>query len=143
MIKQVLQEVNQLSSHSEFLDFRIKENITIENDTASGFLPPPGSISATFKAKAFPLGGRRQGRDQSLLNQPRTEKSAHIQYLRQLRDTFRDLVYADDIEERRDHRSGGNFLLRWRRARNHRPAGEKSAQAYARPARFYRMTGDL
>ena len=40
----------------------------------------------------------------------------------ELRDTFRALAYADDVARGRDHRRGGQLLLRRRRARHHRPA---------------------
>ena len=103
------------------------------NDTAKRFLPPRVDF-ATFKAKHFlwEVDGKvgdshfelPEGKNPLTLD----SYAESARYLPRPRLCRR-------YQERRDHRSGGQLLLRWRRARNYRPASRDAAQGrYARPS---------
>ena len=67
------------------------------NDTATRFAAAAGRFRQ-LQAEAFPLAGRRQGRDHYTSNRPERKNPLTLDSYAELRDTFRDLVYADDIK---------------------------------------------
>ena len=69
------------------------------------------------------LFGAGQGRHHPL-NRPERKNPLTFDSYGELRDLFREMVYATDIKADRVHRRGRQLLLRRRRARDHRPAGQ-------------------
>ncbi|MGO9849777.1 MAG: enoyl-CoA hydratase family protein [Methylocella sp.] len=77
------------------------------NDTAKRFLPPRVDF-ATFKAKHFLW--EVDGKVATVtLNRPERKNPLTLDSYAELRDTFRDLVYADDIKSVVITGAGGNF----------------------------------
>ena len=56
------------------------------------------------------------------LDRPERKNPLTFESYAELRDTFRALPYADDVKAVVFASNGGNFLLRRRCARHHRPA---------------------
>ena len=96
------------------------------NDTATRFRPA-GLDFSNFKPKHFLWSV--SGKVATItLNRPERKNPLTLESYAELRDTFRNLQYADGHQERRDRRRRRQFLLRRRRARDHRPAGRDAAQ---------------
>ena len=90
-----------------------------------------------FQAAAFPLAGRRQGRDHHA--QPAgAEEPADARILRRAARHVPQSGLCRRHQDHRDHRRRRQFLLRRRRARDHRPAGRDAAQGrHGGPARLH------
>ena len=76
------------------------------------------------------------------LNRPERKNPLTFETYAELRDTFRALRYATDVQGGRAHRRRRQFLLGRRRARDHRPARRRWTWRRELLA-FTRMTGDL
>ena len=111
-------------------------------ETAARFRPA-GLDFSTYKPKHFLW--TVEGKVATItLNRPERKNPLTFESYAELRDLFRELVYAERRQGRRDHRRGRQFLLRRRRARDHRPAGAMQEwTTWPGLLAFTRMTGDL
>ena len=103
------------------------------NDTATRFRPA-GLDFSSYKPKHFlwSVAGKVAT---ITLNRPERKNPLTLESYAELRDLFRDLSICRRHQERGDHRRRRQFLLRRRRARDHRPAGRDDAQGrHGRPS---------
>ena len=95
---------------------------------------------ATRAGTSTGAGRRRPGGHASRSNRPEQQESADLRIATPSCATCSAARYAERRQGGRDHRRGRQFLLRRRRARDHRPAdGMTMPELLA----FTRMTGDL
>jgi enoyl-CoA hydratase/carnithine racemase len=108
------------------------------DDTAKRFQPPRVDFAA-FKPKTFLW--QRDGKVATItLNRPERKNPLTLESYAELRDTFRDLVYADDIKCIVIAGAGGNFCSG---GDVHEIIGPLTKMKPPQLLRFTRMTGDL
>ena len=106
---------------------RTRIKVLIDATRRSGFGLKRDSISLTSSRRHFLW--QLDGKVATItLNRPERKNPLTFESYAELRDTFRDLVYADAVKAVVIDRRRREFLLGRRRARDHRPARGDAAQ---------------